>query len=129
MTSKPETTPFQPQMSIVMPCFQQVAFLEEAVRSVLEQPVDVELLVMDPGSTDGSRELLQSLKGEFGERLILHFAPDRGSPMPSIAAWAWRGDASWHGSIPMTGCARGRWPRWRHVFPGMCRAGSMAGPA
>lgn len=78
MTSKPQTSPFQPQITIVMPCFQQVAFLEEAVRSVLEQPVDVELLVMDPGSTDGSRELLQSLKGEFGERLILHFAPDRG---------------------------------------------------
>jgi glycosyltransferase involved in cell wall biosynthesis len=68
-----------PLISIVMPCYQQAPFLEEAVRSVLDQKgVDVELLVMDPGSTDGSRELLQKLKEEYGEKLILHFAPDKG---------------------------------------------------
>ncbi len=68
-----------PLISIVMPSFQQAAFLEEAVRSVLDQQgVDVELLVMDPGSTDGSRELLLRLKKEYGERLDLHFAPDEG---------------------------------------------------
>lgn len=62
-----------------MPCFQQKAFLEEAVRSVLDQQeVAAELIVMDPGSTDGSRELLQTLKNEYGERLVLHFAPDGG---------------------------------------------------
>ena len=70
---------FSPQISIVMPSYQQVAYLEEAARSVLDQEgVDVELLVMDPGSTDGSRELLQSLKEVYGERLLLHFAPDKG---------------------------------------------------
>lgn len=70
---------FTPRISIVMPCYQQVAYLEEAVRSVLDQQgVEVELLVMDPGSTDGSRELLQRLKAEYGDRLQLHFAPDKG---------------------------------------------------
>jgi glycosyltransferase involved in cell wall biosynthesis len=68
-----------PQISIVMPCYQQAAFLEEAVRSVLDQKgVDVELLIMDPGSTDGSRELLLVLEREYGDRLRLHFAPDEG---------------------------------------------------
>jgi glycosyltransferase involved in cell wall biosynthesis len=68
-----------PQISIVMPCFQQAPFLDEAVHSVLDQEgVDVELLVMDPGSTDGSRELLLELKETYGERLQLHFAPDDG---------------------------------------------------
>jgi glycosyltransferase involved in cell wall biosynthesis len=33
---------------------------------------------MDPGSTDGSRECLQTLKEEYGERLVLHFEPDKG---------------------------------------------------
>lgn len=65
--------------SIVMPCYQQAAYLEEAVRSVLDlQLKDVELLIMDPGSTDGSRELLLALKKEYGKRLILHFEPDLG---------------------------------------------------
>ncbi len=68
-----------PEISIVMPCYQQAAFLEESVRSVLDQQgVDVELLVMDPGSTDGSRELLCSLRQTYGERLQLHFAPEDG---------------------------------------------------
>jgi glycosyltransferase involved in cell wall biosynthesis len=70
---------FSPLISIVMPSFQQASFLEEAVRSVLDQQgVEVELVVMDPGSTDGSRELLLTLKEEYGKRLVLHFAPDKG---------------------------------------------------
>ena len=68
-----------PLVSIVMPSFQQAAFLEEAVRSVLDQQaVNVELLVMDPGSTDGSRELLLTLQREYGARLKLQFEVDRG---------------------------------------------------
>jgi glycosyltransferase involved in cell wall biosynthesis len=66
-------------VSIVMPSFNQVAFLEEAVRSVLDQKgMDVELLVMDPGSTDGSRDLLMRLKEEYGGRLLLYLEPDKG---------------------------------------------------
>lgn len=62
-----------------MPSFNQACFLEEAARSVLNQKgVSLELLVMDPGSTDGSRELLLMLREEFGDRLRLFFEPDRG---------------------------------------------------
>jgi glycosyltransferase involved in cell wall biosynthesis len=68
-----------PMVSVVLPSFQQAAFLEEAVRSVLDQKSsEVELLVMDPGSTDGSRPLLMALQKEYGERLVLHFEPDKG---------------------------------------------------
>ena len=68
-----------PLISIVMPSYQQVSFLEEAVRSVLDQKgIDVELLVMDPGSTDGSRELLLQLQQKYGRNLALHFEPDQG---------------------------------------------------
>lgn len=68
-----------PLISIIMPSYQQVAFIEEAVRSILDQQeADVELLVMDPGSTDGSRELLLKLKELYGEKLQLYFAPDEG---------------------------------------------------
>jgi len=68
-----------PDVSIVMPSFNQAPFLEEAVRSVLDQEgVDVELLVFDPGSSDGSREILQLLRDEYGDRLRLIFEADKG---------------------------------------------------
>lgn len=66
-------------ISIIMPSYQQAAFLEEAVRSVLDQQgVEVELIVMDPGSDDGSRELLLQLHREYGERLVLCLEADEG---------------------------------------------------
>lgn len=68
-----------PQISVVMPSFQQVQFIEEAVRSVLNQDnANIELIVLDPGSKDGSRELLLTLKEEHGDSLKLVFEPDSG---------------------------------------------------
>ena len=66
-------------VSVVMPSFQQAAFLHKAVESVLSQEgVEVELLVLDCGSTDGSRELLSELQRSHGDRLRLVFEPDTG---------------------------------------------------
>lgn len=75
----PAIGPRLPLVSIAMPSFQQGSYLEEAVRSVLDQEfLDVELLVMDPGSTDGSREILEGLGREYAGRLVAHLEPDRG---------------------------------------------------
>lgn len=65
------------KISIVTLSFNQYAFLREAIESVLSQGYqDLEYIVVDPGSTDGSRELIRS----YGER-IAHtiFEPDHGA--------------------------------------------------
>jgi glycosyltransferase involved in cell wall biosynthesis len=67
-----------PVVSIVMPSFQQARFVEAAARSVLTQTVPHELIVLDPGSTDGSREILQRLAAEAPDRVRLKFEPDDG---------------------------------------------------
>lgn len=50
----------KPRISIVTPSFNQKDFLENTIRSVLEQGYpNLEYIVMDGGSTDGSVEIIQ----------------------------------------------------------------------
>lgn len=126
------------RVSIVMPSYQQAAFLEEAVRSVLDQKgVDVELLVMDPGSTDGSRALLQELKLCYGERLQLHFAADDGQAdavnrgmalaRGEILGWLNADDRLRPGALRQVApLLRGPEPRWLYGRCGMIDAGGRS---
>lgn len=50
------------KVSIVMPTYNRLAYLKEALASVMEQTwTDWELVISDDGSTDGTREYLKSL--------------------------------------------------------------------
>ena len=65
------------KISIVTLSFNQRAYLKEAMDSVLSQSYpDLEYIVVDPGSNDGSRELINS----YGKRIAhVIFEPDRGA--------------------------------------------------
>jgi glycosyltransferase involved in cell wall biosynthesis len=77
--SSNEASKADPVVSIVMPSYQQKPFLREAVASVLEQEgAEVELIVMDPGSRDGSRLVLAELAARYGPRLRPIFEKDKG---------------------------------------------------
>jgi len=65
------------RISIVTLSYNQRDFLQEAIDSVLRQDHrELEYIVVDPGSTDGSREFIQS----YGEKISqVVFEPDRGA--------------------------------------------------
>ncbi len=62
-----------PRLSVVMPVYNERPTLEEIVERVRRVPLELELVAVDDGSTDGSAELLQRL-AEQGkvDRLLLH---------------------------------------------------------
>lgn len=61
-------------VSVIMPCFNASAFVEQAVRSAFRQDYgNVELIVVDDGSVDGSRDILARLASEYrGHMTVLH---------------------------------------------------------
>jgi dolichol-phosphate hexosyltransferase len=58
-------------LSILMPVYNERERAERAIREVLatQLPTDFELIIVDDGSTDGTREILRN--GDWGERVRL----------------------------------------------------------
>jgi glycosyltransferase involved in cell wall biosynthesis len=64
------------RFSIVTISFNQGQFLERALRSVLDQDYeDIEYIVVDPGSTDGSRDIIERYRSRISKFI---FEPDNG---------------------------------------------------
>jgi glycosyltransferase involved in cell wall biosynthesis len=65
----------KPMISVIIPTYNRAAFLPEAVDSVLQQTFkNFELIVVDDGSTDETRQLLETHSG----RLRYHFQTNQG---------------------------------------------------
>lgn len=52
------------RLSVVMPVYNERATLRAAIERVLAVPIEIELLCVDDGSTDGSREILDEIAKE-----------------------------------------------------------------
>lgn len=60
------------RLSVVVPVFNERATLEEIVRRIRAVPVPKEILLIDDGSTDGTRDVLATLEGESDIRVLFH---------------------------------------------------------
>jgi glycosyltransferase involved in cell wall biosynthesis len=60
-----------PLLSVVMPVFNEAATIEEIIRRVLGVPLRIQLIVVDDGSTDGTREALERLRASLEFTLLL----------------------------------------------------------
>jgi glycosyltransferase involved in cell wall biosynthesis len=61
------------KLSVVMPAYNERATIRDIVSRVLAVPlgpVDKELVIVDDGSTDGTREILKELHGQHGVRVF-----------------------------------------------------------
>lgn len=63
------------KLSVVMPVYNESATLREAVQRVLAVPLELELLCVDDGSRDGSKEILLELEKQ-NSRLKVFLSPE-----------------------------------------------------
>jgi glycosyltransferase involved in cell wall biosynthesis len=60
------------KLSVIIPCYNEQATVEEIVRQVLATDLAHEIIIVDDGSTDGTRELLARLNGHEAIHVVLH---------------------------------------------------------
>src|SRR5436190_7810239 len=69
------------KLSVVIPCYNVAPYVEAAVTSVLGQSMrDIEVIVVNDGSTDNTREVLRKLEEERRDRRLLVIDRPNGGP-------------------------------------------------
>jgi len=59
-----------PVLSVVMPVYNERTTVDEIIRRVLAVPLRIELVVVDDGSDDGTKEILEQLQCELRFKLL-----------------------------------------------------------
>ena len=67
-------------ISFVMPCFNDSETIERAIKSIWDQDLpDIEMIVVNDGSTDNSKTILDSLKEQGFIDQLVHFEINKGA--------------------------------------------------
>jgi len=66
-----------PKVSVVIPTYNRAANVQNGIKSILAQTFsDLEVIVVDDGSSDGTGEILKNI---FGDRIRYYFQPNQGA--------------------------------------------------
>lgn len=60
------------KLSIIIPVYNEVESIQTILKRVQDQKLADEIVIVDDGSKDGTREILKTLDGKDGVRVILH---------------------------------------------------------
>lgn len=62
----------RPKVSVIMPMYNQEKYIAECLTSVIRQSLkDIEIIVVNDGSTDSSLKIVQKIKGDDPRVIII----------------------------------------------------------
>ena len=105
-----------PLLSVIVPAWQSAATIERAIASALDDaPVDVECVVVDDGSTDGTADVVARLAAADPRiRLVASPVERAASRRRATSPWPRSAGGGCCSSMPTTGSRPGPSPRsWR----------------
>ena len=80
-TTKPALAPYEPVVTYVIPCKNEEGAIAKTVRKCFESdyPEDkLEVIVINDGSTDGTGEVLERMKSEYPNLVVVNWERNRG---------------------------------------------------
>lgn len=107
----PSVSTARPRISILMPSYNQERFVEQALRSVLDQGYpETELIVIDGGSNDGTRGIIGRHAGRIARVLSepdagLAAALNKGYRLATGELIGWKNTDDWYGPRALESCA------------------------
>ena len=63
----------KPSLSVVIPCYNEVNTVKDVVMRVLDEDIVDEVIIVDDGSTDGSRDVLRRMEAHANSRVAVHY--------------------------------------------------------
>lgn len=63
---------WQACVSVIVPVYNEAAHIDELLQAIQASPVKKEIIIVDDGSTDGTRERLQALRPPAGVTVVFH---------------------------------------------------------
>ncbi len=61
-----------PELTVIVPAYNEIGTLEEVIQAVYKLPVTKQIIVVDDGSTDGTRELIGKLAETYQIEPVFH---------------------------------------------------------
>ncbi len=65
-----------PELSVVVPVYNEETMIEGIIKKIIDIPLDKEIIVVDDGSTDGTGKILRAIS--YPQVVIIHHGTNRG---------------------------------------------------
>ena len=85
-TATPSASPAPYRLTVTVPVYNEAATLREILSRIQAVPVPMEIILVDDGSTDGTRALLQTIENQYPNVRVVYHTQNQGKGAAIVTA-------------------------------------------